>query len=168
MYIHVEDSFGCLMIITVLRDFYSLLITGRPIIAIDHGIKTLGFAVSDQLLNIAMPLENLNSRVEEQQILASLNLVDKYSACGIVVGLPMMMDGSISEQTVIVQKFVAQLSLRSTLPIYMQDERLTSRAANSLLKSLGLNRKNRTNHDDSIAASMILETVLTSIRTSGL
>jgi putative Holliday junction resolvase len=72
------------------------------------------------------------------------------------------MDGTKSEQTTIVEKFAEKLEKRTNLPIFFQDERLTSRAADNLLKSFGIKRKNRNESDDLTAASMILETTLKS------
>ena len=70
------------------------------------------------------------------------------------------MDGTKSDQTIIVEKFAEKLEKRTNLPIFFQDERLTSRAADNLLKSFGIKRKNRNENDDLAAASMILETTL--------
>ena len=72
------------------------------------------------------------------------------------------MNGTKSEQTLIVENFANKLTKRTELPIFFQDERLTSKAANNLLKDFGLKRKNRNSIDDLAAASMILETALTS------
>ena len=84
--------------------------------------------------------------------------------CAIVVGLPVNMDGTNSEQTKIVVNFVNKLAKKTNLPIYLQDERLTSKAADSLLRNMGFNRKQRNERDDMAAASMILETTLESAR----
>ena len=80
------------------------------------------------------------------------------------MGLPVNMDGTNSEQTKIVVNFVNKLAKKTNLPIYLQDERLTSKAADSLLRNMGFNRKQRNERDDMAAASMILETTLESAR----
>ena len=74
------------------------------------------------------------------------------------------MDGTESEQTKIVINFVGKLAKKTNLPIYLQDERLTSKAADSLLRNMGFNRKQRNERDDMAAASMILETTLESAK----
>ncbi|MCC8468214.1 MAG: Holliday junction resolvase RuvX, partial [Rickettsia endosymbiont of Eriopis connexa] len=89
---------------------------------------------------------------------------EKYKVCGVVVGLPIDMNGAVTEQTNIVMKFAEELTKSINLPIYLQDERLTTKAANNFLKSFGVKRKDRNNNDDALAASMILETVLDSIK----
>ena len=153
------------MIIDNIKIFYNSLIINRPLIAIDHGLSKLGFAISDPQLNIAMPLQKFNGRDMDAQILTTMNIINRHNPCGIVIGWPMMMDGTVSQQSSSVQKFAEQLALKTSWPIYMQDERLTTKAADSLLRSMGWNRKERTQCDDSVAASLILETVLANIKT---
>ncbi len=152
------------MIIATLQEFSQLLQANRPIIAIDYGTQKTGIAISNQEQTIAMPLKTIHETIEENKIKSILDLVATYSIFGIVIGLPISMNGQASEQTTIVLKFSAKLSFATNLPIYLQDERLTSLAANSLLKLLGVKRRERNQKDDSIAASMILETTLDSIK----
>jgi len=163
------------MIIPTLQEFFQLLqlhsnnlecadYSKKPIIAIDFGSKKTGIAISNPERTIAMPIKIIVEAREEYRIKEILALIYIYGACGIVVGLPISMNGQETAQTAIVIKFSEKLSTFTTLPIYLQDERLTSMAANSLLKSLGVKRRERNNRDDSIAASMILETTLDSIR----
>ncbi|MCC8483399.1 MAG: Holliday junction resolvase RuvX [Rickettsia endosymbiont of Labidopullus appendiculatus] len=152
------------MIIATLQEFFQLLQANKPIIAIDYGIRKTGIAISNQEQTIAMPLKTIYETIEEKKIKSILDLVSTYPICGIVIGLPISMNGNSSEQTIIVLKFSATLSSATNLPIYLQDERLTSLAANNLLKSLGVKRRERNQKDDSIAASMILETTLDSIK----
>lgn len=148
------------MIVDNLQEFYKVLIIGTPIISVDYGLKKTGIAVSNQERTIAMPIKIITKQADGEKVEEILNLATTYSACGIVIGLPISMNGQMSEQSKIVQKFAENFSKLTPLPIYLQDERLTSKAANSFLKSFGMNRKERNNRDDSVAASMILETVL--------
>jgi putative Holliday junction resolvase len=150
-----------------LQEFYQLFQdsqNNKPILAIDYGQKKLGLAISDPNYMISMPLKTLNCIDDSEKIKIILSFIDEYSACALVIGLPIMMDGTASNQALLVQNFTNYLSTKTDLPIYMQDERLTSRAANNLLKSLGLKRNKRNQQDDSIAAGMILETVLSAIK----
>ncbi|MDR0296397.1 MAG: Holliday junction resolvase RuvX [Rickettsia sp.] len=152
------------MIIATLQEFFQLLQANKPIIAIDYGTRKTGIAISNQEQTIAMPLKTIYETIEENKIKSILDLVATYSICGIVVGLPISMNGQSSEQTIIVLKFSTKLSFVTNLPIYLQDERFTSLAANNLLKSLRIKRRERNQKDDSVAASMILETTLDSIK----
>lgn len=152
-----------IMIINNLQEFYRLLLPNAPLISIDYGSKKIGIAISNQERNIAMPL-NIITEANKKAIIASLlEKIEQYKACGIVIGLPIDMSGIQTEQTAIVIKFAEELTKSINLPIYLQDERLTTKAANNFLKSFGIKRKERNNNDDAVAASMILETVLNSI-----
>ncbi|WP_341763682.1 Holliday junction resolvase RuvX [Candidatus Tisiphia endosymbiont of Beris chalybata] len=152
------------MITKTLLEFKALLQINKPIIAIDYGMRKTGLALSDPGKIIAMPFNTIYQIDKKEKIKAILNLATSCLACGIVIGLPINMDGTISEQTTILLKFTDTLNLATELPIYLQDERLSSKAANSLLKSLGFNRRERNNKDDAIAASMLLETTLNSMQ----
>lgn len=151
------------MIISTLQEFYPFLKRGRPIIAIDYGQKKLGIAISNREHNFALPLKTINEIDEEKKIKALQQLVNDHSICAIVIGLPINLKGEITSQTEIVKTFANKLSNILNLPIYLQDERLTSRAADNMLKSIGMKRKERNTKDDLIAASLILESTLGSI-----
>ena len=151
------------MIIKNLQEFYRLLIPNAPLIAIDYGSKKLGIALSNQERSIAMPLNTI-TEIKKIVITSLLNIIEKYKVCGVIIGLPIDMSGAVTEQTNIVMKFAEELAKSINLPIYLQDERLTTKAANNFLKSFGVKRKDRNNNDDAVAASMILETVLDSIK----
>jgi len=152
------------MIVKNLQEFYRLLIPNAPLIAIDYGSKKLGIALSNQERSIAMPLNTIIEVNNKAAITALFSIIEKYKVCGIVIGLPIDMSGAVTPQTNIVMKFAEELAKPINLPIYLQDERLTTKAANNFLKSFGMKRKDRNNNDDAVAASMILETVLDSIK----
>lgn len=152
------------MITKTLLEFKELLQINKPIIAIDYGMRKTGLAISDPGQTIAMPFNTIYQTDEKEKIKTILNLATSYAACGIVVGLPINMDGTVSNQTTILLKFATILSLATKLPTYLQDERLSSKAADSLLKSLGFTRRERNNQDDAVAASLLLETTLMSMQ----
>ncbi|GAA5252761.1 Holliday junction resolvase RuvX [Candidatus Rickettsia kedanie] len=152
------------MIIKNLQEFYRLLIPNSPLIAIDYGSKKLGIALSNQERSIAMPLNTITEINKKIVITALLSIVEKYKVCGVVIGLPIDMSGAVTEQTNIVMKFAEEFTKSINLPIYFQDERLTTKAANHFLKSFGMKRKDRNNNDNAVAASMILETVLDAMK----
>jgi len=152
------------MIVNNLQEFYRLLLPNTPLISIDYGSKKLGIAMSNQERSIAMPLSTITETNKKVIITSLLDIAEKYKACGIVIGLPINMNGMQTEQTSVVMKFTEELAKSINLPIFMQDERLTTKAADNFLKSFGVKRKDRNNNDDAVAASMILETVLDSIK----
>ncbi|MEY3196654.1 MAG: hypothetical protein RLZZ59_20 [Pseudomonadota bacterium] len=148
------------MIIDSLQDFCSFLNKISPILAIDLGEKKLGFSISDHSYKMALPAYVVKVSSEKDKIEAIVSAIMKYKACALVVGIPFNMNGSESEQTTKIRKFAQNLAAKIALPIYLQDERLTSRAAHSLLKETGMKRRERDAVDDSVAASLILDTVI--------
>ncbi len=152
------------MITTSLQEFCQYFVPNAPILALDMGEKKVGFAISDRSRVMAMPLEVLRFENDKKKIAYIIGLLEKHKPCAIVIGLPLNMDGTDSEQTIKVREFASKLATLCKQVIYMQDERMTSSAANSLLKSIGMNRKDRHQMDDQVAACMILESVFDNLR----
>ena len=150
------------MITESLQSFYKAVVSGKRLLAIDHGSKKIGFALSDHHLRLAMPLKLIHESVVSKQIEYIVNMIAEYDIGGLVLGLPVNMDGSTGEQAQKVRILAEKITQRINLPIFLQDERLTSKTADSLLKSVGYKRKQRNKVDDLAAASLILETVLDS------
>lgn len=148
------------MIDSTLEQFCQKLAPGKRLIAIDYGSKKLGVAISDPSLYMSLPMKEIIEPNNERKIAHIIRISKENASGGIVIGLPINMDGTRSEQTEIVQKFAEKLATQTGLPIFLQDERLTTKAADNLLKTIGLKRKERNARDDSIAACLILDTVL--------
>lgn len=165
---YIEDAINnkakTIMIIPSLQEFCKYFKPQSPILSIDMGEKKMGFAVTDMNKVMAMPLEVLRFDHLKHKIEHIVKLIAKYRPCGIVIGLPLNMNGTESEQTKSVHTFVEKLTSTTDIPIYMQDERMTSSAANALLKFTGMNRKDRHQLDDQVAACLILESVLDGMR----
>lgn len=151
------------MIISNLQEFCTNLIKGSPIIAIDYGKRKIGTAISNQELTFAMPFKSFEAKNEAQQIHYIIDLLKTRSFCAVVIGLPVAMDGRPTAQTQLVEAFSLTLSKSTTLPIYYQDERCTSKAADNLLKLAGMKRKDRNACDDNVAACIILQDLLNKI-----
>jgi putative holliday junction resolvase len=151
------------MITVSLQEFYHFFNETSPLLAVDIGDKKLGFAISDMNYKMALPIDVIIAPENNDKIQSILLKIESYKPCGVVVGLPFNMDGSESHQTQKVLKLMKQLAQSSDIPIYLQDERLTSFAAHSILKQVGMKRKDRDKIDDQVAASLILETVLSKI-----
>ncbi len=152
------------MIVQTVQEFYQFFQKNMPILAIDYGLKKTGMAISTPDHSISMPHGITDIESEKKKVNYILGIIERHNICAIVLGLPVNMDGSNSNQTDLVLKFADYLVKRTNLPIYMQDERLTSKAANQLMQTFGMKRKERNQADDSAAASMILETVLESVK----
>jgi putative Holliday junction resolvase len=152
------------MIITTLQEFYTFFKLGKPLLSIDYGNKKIGIAISSPDHFIAMPHSIIIATKEPEKLDKIAKIAQANNICALVIGLPIYMDGTHSEHTKTVTNFAEKLVNKTNLPIYLQDERLTTRAADSLLKMMGLNRKQRNERDDMSSASLILETVLESVR----
>ncbi|MDI6447912.1 Holliday junction resolvase RuvX [Anaerobaca lacustris] len=127
-------------------------------LAIDHGSRRIGLAICDARETIASPLCVLDGR---RDVLAEIaGIVEAEGVEGIVLGLPLNMDGSEGPQAAKAKAFGEQLARRIGLPIYMQDERLSSFGAAEKLESAGLSRAHRRDRLDAVAAAEILQAFL--------
>ena len=129
-------------------------------ICIDLGDKRTGLAICDSKEIIASPLEVIEGGVD---LAAKIfETIEQYQAEGIVLGLPLNMDDSESDRSAIVRKFADELAKKITLPIFFQDERLSSFSAQQKLGRTGLTHKKKKNRLDAIAAAEILKEFLSS------
>lgn len=131
------------------------------VLALDIGEKTIGTALSDEAETRAIPGRTL-LRGESSRKAASAvrEVVQLNEVCEIVVGLPLMMDGTQGVQVEKVKDFVATLRNYIRVPIYYQDERLSTLEAERPMMAMGVSRKERKERVDSIAASLFLQTYL--------
>ena len=143
-----------------LQSFVQKIATGQRIIGFDVGTKKLGVALSDLQHIIATPhvvIARKNNNVDFAKI---NSLVAEYNVGAIVVGWPIQMDGRAGEGCQKVGAFVELLAKRMALPIYLQDERMSTSAANRALSETNFTRKKKEAMDDKIAASYLLQNFL--------
>jgi putative holliday junction resolvase len=135
------------------------------ILALDHGTKRIGVAVSDELKMIAQPLEYILAE-PPAAFLARLNelILDKEVEL-ILVGMPRNMDGSYGLAALKVQDFVEALKGLVSVPIKTWDERLTSAQANRLLIQGNVRRDKRKEKVDKMAAAILLQSYLDGLAT---
>ncbi len=130
------------------------------LMGLDYGAKTVGVALSDALLLTAAPYETI-FRTEENKLRKTFRRIEeiaKENDVGrIVLGLPLNMDDTHSEQTEKTLIFMEALKRRTGLPVELQDERLTSVAADEVLSESGVAEKDRKQYIDRIAAALILK-----------
>src|SRR5689334_20434630 len=133
-----------------------------PILALDLGHKLVGVAVSDERLVTTKRLPPLH-RSNWKKLLQDLrHLVERFDAQTIVVGLPLRLDGTTGDAAKEVCRLSANLAKSIDLPVYLQDERLTSRAAMENLKAEGVKPDDIPKLIDGEAAAMILRDFLES------
>jgi len=127
-------------------------------LAIDYGDKRTGLAICDAAETIATPLAVVPSRTELLKKVA--DIIERESIEAIVLGLPLNMDGSEGPQARLVLKFAEQLKEQIVIPVYFQDERLSSFSAEDKLAATHFTRGSKKKHLDAIAAAEILEAFL--------
>jgi putative Holliday junction resolvase len=132
------------------------------ILAIDHGSKRIGIAISDELQMIAQPLEFIPSEPFAEFLQRLKDLLREKEVELILVGMPRNMDGSYGPAALKVQAFVAALKGALTIPIETRDERLTSAQANRVLIQGGVRRAQRKEKVDQMAAAILLQSYLDS------
>jgi putative Holliday junction resolvase len=130
------------------------------ILAIDYGRARHGLAVSDGLGLSGRPLAALARRDEATDRAALAALVAEHDVRRLVVGLPLNMDGSEGEMALEVRAYAEALSAALGLPVTLEDERLSTDEAESILGAAGIRPSERRRLRDSIAAAVILRGVL--------
>lgn len=128
-------------------------------LGIDHGTKRIGVAVGDTASKIATPLEVLAAAPQERAIERIGELARQYQAEGIVVGLPLNMDGSEGPQAALARRMAGQIAGALGLPVRLFDERLSSFAADQALSGL-LTRGKKKARQDAVAAAAMLHDFL--------
>ncbi len=129
--------------------------TARPrtLLAFDYGLKRIGVAVGQTQTRSANPLQTLSVKRNRPDWRAIAKLIETWAPDALVLGLPLNMDGTEQEMTAIVKRFGRQLEGRFGLPVYLVDERLSTREARARLEDSG-----RPADDvDPVAAQVILE-----------
>ena len=130
------------------------------ILAIDYGRARHGLAVSDALGMAGRPLPVLKRSTGPRDLEALRRVVADYDVRRLVVGLPLNMDGSEGEMAAEARAFAAVLERELGLPVLLEDERLSTDEAEHLLREGGLRPSRRRALRDSVAAAVILQSVL--------
>ena len=127
-------------------------------LAIDYGIKRTGLAICDRNETITSPLAVIEG---QKGLLKRIEDIIKTEGVGaIVLGLPLNMDDSEGPQAKLVLKFSEQLKADLGIPIFLQDERLSSFIAEEKIAAAELTRKKKKKRLDAIAAAEILQAFL--------
>jgi putative Holliday junction resolvase len=131
-------------------------------LAIDYGLKRLGLALSDPGETIVSPLCQLSVDVSRPaRIFEKLReVIAEHDIDAVVVGLPLHMDDSEGEQAKVSRHFAEQLIKEVAIPVHLQDERLSSMAADEMLAESGLSKSKQKRKRDMLAACDILQEFL--------
>ena len=133
------------------------------IMGLDFGSKTVGVAVSDPLGMTATGVEIIrrDSPGKLRKTLARIEqLIKEYDVEKLVLGYPIMLDGSEGERVEKTREFAAKLERRTGMEIIFQDERLTTVEAYEIMDQLGVKKQDRYQFVDMVAAKVILEDYL--------
>lgn len=136
------------------------------ILGLDFGSKTVGVAVSDELMMTAQGLEIIRRQSPNKlrQSLARIEqIIEEYQVERIVLGYPKNMNNTEGERCEKTKEFKEMLERRTGLAVILWDERLTTVAADRLMMETGVRRENRKQYVDEIAAVFILQGYLDSL-----
>jgi putative Holliday junction resolvase len=148
-----------------LLDLPAALPAYAPIVGLDPGEKTIGVAVSDVTRTVASPLETIEKVQFTKDAARLFQLMESRGAMGIVIGLPMNMDGTEGARAQSNRALARNLLRLKDLPIAFWDERLSTAAVTRvLIDEHDVNRKRRAEVVDKMAAAWILQGALERLR----
>ena len=136
--------------------------TAMRVLALDHGTKRIGVALSDELKTIAMPLEFILTEPPDAFLARLKEIIAGKEVDLILVGMPRNMDGTYGPAAEKVRAFIAALQGAVTVPIKTWDERLTTAQANRFLIAANVRRDKRKEKVDQTAAAILLQSYLDS------
>jgi len=129
--------------------------SGR-LLALDLGTKRVGVAVSDELRITVNPLPAIERRSWKDLLRRVADIIESYDAQALVIGLPLSLDGAEGSAAQEARATAAKFRRSLHLPVYLQDERLTTIAATAHLKKAGRNEQEIEQQVDSESATVIL------------
>ncbi|KFC72800.1 putative Holliday junction resolvase [Bosea sp. LC85] len=130
------------------------------LLGLDLGTKTIGLALSDVERQIATPLETIKRVKFGLDAAALLKIAAKFEVAGLVIGLPLNMDGTEGPRVQSTRAFVRNLAPLTSLPITFWDERMSTLAVTRTLLSADASRAKRAEVVDKMAAAYILQGAL--------
>ena len=135
----------------------------RRLLGLDYGSKTVGTAATDPLGLTVQPVETI-VRKEEKKLRRTLARIEalcrEMEISAVVVGLPLNTDDTEGERAQLARQFGEAVARRTGLPVYYEDERLTTLEAGEILDETGFARKDRKEVIDQLAAVLILESFI--------
>jgi putative Holliday junction resolvase len=153
------------MAVVDLADLPNAMAKGAPIVGLDLGSKTIGVAVSDAGLMIASPVALIRRAKFTTDAEALFRLMEGRGAGGIVIGLPVNMDGTEGPRCQSARAFARNLLRLKDIPIAFWDERLSTEAVNRMLiDEADATRARRAELVDKAAAAWILQGALDRLR----
>jgi putative Holliday junction resolvase len=143
-----------------LEELKRLHAPGKRLLGLDLGTKTIGIAISDGGLSIATPFHTIRRTRFTADVAELSKIARSEGICGLVMGLPLNMDGSEGPRAQSTRAFVRNLKGKLELPVLLWDERLSTVAAEESMIGAGVKKAKRQQHIDAVAASIILQGAL--------
>ena len=140
-------------------NFFSKIVNNK-IICLDLGDKNIGVAISDQGLKFANPLKVIKRKNFRTTVEKLTSIIELENIGGMVIGWPLNIDGTQGPRCDSSRDFAHAFLRNYKIPICFHDERLSSIAADNLLKETNLKRKQKEKKLDAVAASWILQSLL--------
>ena len=153
------------MAVVAIEELGGLIGAGQPLLGLDLGTKTIGLALSDGALIVATPYRTIRRAKFTADAEELLLCIDEHGVGGLVIGLPVNMDGSEGPRCQSTRQFAANLLERFDIPIAFWDERLSTEAVTRTLLDADMSRKRRAEVVDKMAASYILQGALDRLAT---
>jgi putative Holliday junction resolvase len=138
--------------------------TSGKLLGLDLGTKTIGIAISDGVRYSATPLETIARKKFTADATRIDELIAENQAVGIVLGLPLNMDGTEGPRAQSTRAFARNLAQRISIPIVFWDERLSTAAVTRMMIDADVRRDKRAEVVDKLAASYILQGALDRLR----
>ncbi len=134
---------------------FSEPVKGR-VVALDLGKKRIGVAVCDEMQMTIRPVRVFTRETEEKLLAEVEKITDEFDASALVIGLPLNFDGTESSGATHSRELAAKLSQTLSIPIFLQDERLTSREAEEILRERGIHDRNEIKKRVDMEAAVII------------
>ena len=139
------------------RDFIDQINIAQTLLGLDFGDKTIGIAVSDKSKTIATPIITIKRKGVVKDIEKLLSILEEYDVGGVILVLPLSLDGNENERTEKVRNFAKELQKCKDINITFQDERYSSDVIYKELRKNSLSKDKIKKKIDQMAASYILQ-----------
>jgi len=143
--------------VTKPRDFIDQINIAQTLLGLDFGDKTIGIAVSDKSKTIATPIITIKRKGILKDIEKLLSILEEYDVGGVILGLPLSLDGNENERTKKVRKFAQELKRSKDIKIAFHDERYSSDVIYKELRKNSISSAKIKKKIDQMAASYILQ-----------
>ena len=149
---------------TKAKDFIDQINIVQTLLGLDFGDKTIGIAVSDKSKTIATPIITIKRKGILKDIEKLLSILEEYDVGGIILGLPLSLDGNENERTKKVRKFAQEIKKCKDIKIEFHDERYSSDVVYKELRKNSISNAKIKKKIDQMAASYILQGFLDSAK----